>query len=504
MAALLLSHSMAAPLDHDEHQFVAAGALLARRSLLPYRDFPYFHTPNLVFVYAGLFRRTHYLLLGARLVSTACGAITVAITSLVTYHILAGWLRGLATAAATLLLLVSPLFLYADGLAWNHDAAEMLLLAAAALFLREISRGYRPGPLVLCGALLGLAIGTRLTVAPAVAAFAGILAADPRRRPAARIAPLATFAAGTLLALGPSLWLLGAAPGGFVFGNFQYATLNTVWRQASAHGRDTSPVGKLLEFAAVLLKPADLLLLGIGCVTVACVRNRANRSSNHPNRMHLTFLGLLALFLLVGSFAPSPTFAVYFYAPVPLVIWWCAYALAPLDVWKRKPAKILVALTLAACAVLGAGAYADLPLLAHPTRWVPCRVHSTGQALRASTGAGRALTLAPIYPMEGGLDIYEAYATGPFAVRVADFVPRETRQRLRLAGTGDLPRLLRRSPPVVVVVGFEGELEWPLIQAGERVGSSVVRLRKTPDSGRLLIIGEDPSTTTRRSSPVTR
>jgi hypothetical protein len=42
-------------LNHDEHQFVAPSVLLLREGLLPYRDYPFFHTPNLVFVFAPLF-----------------------------------------------------------------------------------------------------------------------------------------------------------------------------------------------------------------------------------------------------------------------------------------------------------------------------------------------------------------------------------------------------------------------------------------------------------------
>jgi hypothetical protein len=44
-------------LNHDEHQFVASGVLLARQGLLPYRDFPYFHVPLLSVIYARSFRQ---------------------------------------------------------------------------------------------------------------------------------------------------------------------------------------------------------------------------------------------------------------------------------------------------------------------------------------------------------------------------------------------------------------------------------------------------------------
>jgi hypothetical protein len=47
---LLWGLNMRRGLNHDEHQFVASGALLARNGLLPYRDFVYFHVPLLSLV----------------------------------------------------------------------------------------------------------------------------------------------------------------------------------------------------------------------------------------------------------------------------------------------------------------------------------------------------------------------------------------------------------------------------------------------------------------------
>ena len=62
---LVLGLGMTKGLSHDEHQHVAAGALVAREGLMPYRDFPHFHTPYLPFIYALLFRATDHLLLAA-------------------------------------------------------------------------------------------------------------------------------------------------------------------------------------------------------------------------------------------------------------------------------------------------------------------------------------------------------------------------------------------------------------------------------------------------------
>ena len=53
-SALAYSMAMRLPLSHDEHQFVAGGWLLGKYGMLPYRDFPFHHLPNLLFFYAAL------------------------------------------------------------------------------------------------------------------------------------------------------------------------------------------------------------------------------------------------------------------------------------------------------------------------------------------------------------------------------------------------------------------------------------------------------------------
>src|SRR5947209_2017069 len=118
-------------LDHDEHQFVASGALLARRSLLPYRDYPYFHTPNLVFVYGLLFKHSSYLLLTARLFSAACAlAAVLAVFALAmkAFGQHAFTIRFGVGVGAGLLFMANPLFAQTSARAWNHDAGVLLLL----------------------------------------------------------------------------------------------------------------------------------------------------------------------------------------------------------------------------------------------------------------------------------------------------------------------------------------------------------------------------------------
>src|SRR5262245_7882080 len=83
---LLLGRGMLKRLDHDEHQFVASGALLARQRAIPYRDYPYFHMPYLVFIYGMIYKLSDHLLLAARLVSIACECLTVLLASWIAYR----------------------------------------------------------------------------------------------------------------------------------------------------------------------------------------------------------------------------------------------------------------------------------------------------------------------------------------------------------------------------------------------------------------------------------
>src|SRR5580704_8794792 len=88
---LLLGRSMNRDLDPDEHQFVAPPALLVQDHLLPYVDYPYFHMPNLVFIYAGLTGWTSYKLLAARVVMTLCGTGTVILLIVAGFEATGSW-----------------------------------------------------------------------------------------------------------------------------------------------------------------------------------------------------------------------------------------------------------------------------------------------------------------------------------------------------------------------------------------------------------------------------
>ena len=88
---------------------------------------------------------------------------------------------------------------------------------------------------------------------------------------------------------------------------------------------------------------------------------------------------------------------------------------------------------------------------------VPVKAHRFGIEIASLAGPGKILTLAPLYPLEGGVPIYRELAVGPFAYRLAHLLPPEKRTRLRVVAPDDLPALLQREPPAAILLGAEPE-----------------------------------------------
>ncbi|HZK80355.1 MAG TPA: hypothetical protein VFC46_04790, partial [Humisphaera sp.] len=285
LCLILFAKSMHEPVDHDENQFIASGVLLARHGLLPYRDYPYFHLPYMVYLYAAVFRVCPCLLLGARLVSTLCAVGVVSLLGAAAYRAAAVRNRhaGIIALGAGLLLISQPAFTQTTGFSWNHDLTELLIFASAFLVLRGIAGGYSTGGLLLAGASMGLAVGVRVTALPLLGATTVFVIQDVWKsmpRPGFKLVAFPIAAAGSLAPLALSF---AASPRAFLFGNFNYTALATAWWLGNgSHGANATPRGKLLfPFRHVLLSPGAILLMLLAALAIGLwirVRPRVERS----------------------------------------------------------------------------------------------------------------------------------------------------------------------------------------------------------------------------------
>lgn len=457
VAATVVVRALQHPLDHDEHQFVASGALIARDGLLPYRDFPYFHLPYLSYLYASVFLVSDRLLLAARGLSSIAALATVAVVASRAY----GAFPTLATAAKSaiamsvaLVLVTNPIFRYAAGRAWNHDFAILLTLLAT-LRIATVARSGRPLAAALVGgALLGLACGVRSTMATLIPALALALWLVHRNDPQRSVPRLlAAYFLGGMIALLPVGMFFVLAPEQFLHGNLAYnLTLNPLYRLRLGHEVAMS-FGEKLSYLRdyVLAPPRTVALVGAYAVTglLALVSGDRTRRTGVA-----TSVALCVPALLWAAFTPTPSWYQYYYA---IQVFLLAGVIAHVSLtagWGRALAVIAV-LPMLAGGVTGLRWSWPFVPVRPAASWTVNAVHAIGDEAAALVGDGRVLTLGPIYALEGDVAIYPALVTGPFQWRTADLVPNDRHDRLGLLGPGDLLELKGDPELAGILTGVE-------------------------------------------------
>jgi hypothetical protein len=171
---------------------------------------------------------------------------------------------------------------------------------------------------------------------------------------------------------------------------------------------------------------------------------------------------LLLLFLLPGGMAPTPAFAQYFYVLVPFIVLWILYTLAAAMRDNPSPKPLTMPAALAGICII-----AGIPTYFPEKHWTlatsaPLLSHRTGFEIHRLAGDGKVLTLTPLFPLEGGCDIYEAYATGTFAARIAPMLNEDQLHEVHLYDERLLLDQLRQHPPIAELAGTEGETDEPL------------------------------------------
>lgn len=453
---LVLDLGMTKGLNHDEHQHVAAGALIAREGLLPYRDFPHFHTPYLAYVYAFLFRTTDHLLLAARLFSVACATGIAGLVGTIGWSLFRERGRGMAaavSAGAVLLCLTSGVFALTTGRAWNQEPALFLTMLAFCAHLAGLRR-QNGGWLMASGLLLGIAIGLRITVAPLVAPFGLAIVLFPTRRWNPRL--ILCFMVGLLVGTAGILVFFVIAPEQTFFGNFGFAKVNVDYRLGRGGARTMTLLTKFrFVWKEILRREVPLVLIAV--LPLVALRI-ASRAPIFPKlRFELRFILLLLPFVFIGALAPSPLFSQYFYPIVPFLVLAGLYGLTALAADNRVFRCTIWAATaiVAVSMLLGRQAYSRIGGLLAPAEWTATQIHRQAGEMFAAVRPGRVLTLAPIYPLEAGWPIYAAFSTGPFAWRVAGFVETERAVRLGIVSPSTLDALIQREPPAAMLLGAD-------------------------------------------------
>jgi 4-amino-4-deoxy-L-arabinose transferase-like glycosyltransferase len=478
---LNFSRAVRADYNHDEDQFIASARLLLDEGLLPYRDYPYFHTPYLVFVYALLFALTgSYNLLTARLFSAVCTTASVMLVFWMVLYFFRNhsWkFRYLAAVGIMFLYLTNPLLAATAGFSWNHNLSVLCMLGSLWLVLLG-SQKKSPGICFFAsGALLGIAVGVRISSITILPAFLLALIWLPGKFLWRRFIHLGSlYIAGFGLALLPLLWLFIIAPQQFIFGNLGYAQLNSAYRLDVPVAYDgvvpvygTRSLADKLGFLwnDVLTQPANLLLFaGLVFFGWSVLATHLRRKDEQAFRNILTFAAIPLV--AVGSFFPTPTWYQYFYAPLPFALLAIAVGLTYLTQGKDQVRKwfmlLLIQLVLFSI-VFALQDFRRMSFLRYVDLWKPLEIHQVGMDIRERIGPdGQVFTLAPLYPLEGGLKMYTPIVTGVFAFRTGSLLSAEQRQHQGIVSRENFEDYLDKDLPEGILVGFDQVLEDRIIQ----------------------------------------
>ncbi len=483
LSLAILADSMTKAVGRDEQMYCTGGALLAQGKMI-YRDFSYLHMPYHPLLYAALFRVLHtsYFLLVGRMVSVVCDILVVVCIVGIYRHIFKPFtVTGVALGlGASVLWVFNPLVDYANGFAWNHDVVILCVVLSLWLLLStDFQLESRYGRVALIGALLTFASCMRITTVIVELVFVVFLLSVPAGSPKKRFKTALLLLVSCAIVLIWPIRLIASAPRAFFLNLFWIPALNGEWLREI--GAAYNKVGLTFESLTTV---GYLAIITIGiCLCVLMVLCRQKPRAANTRGLLLSFLVAIAAF--AAAYIPSTIWEQYLAVPVPFFVIGFAYQL----MWLRKFSyikyfKIGLIIFIAGTVITVTShtiVLRRIPRLFNAGNWVPIRVHRISEDIAARVkGPKLAMTLAPLYAIEGGLGSYAEFSAGPSVYRVADFLTPMQRQLVHTVGSRTLLELVEKSPPSAVILGVEPAfLEAALFRAAVKADWE----RRTYDNG---------------------
>lgn len=488
----LFAWAMHRDLNHDEHQFLAPGSLLARDGLLPFRDYPLFHLPNLTLVYGALDRLFGYPIFSAKLLSVVSSWVVGLLLVLQCHRTPPFGEQRWAFAGAAIalgFLFFDPLFSDASGKTWNHEFPTALAIIATVLVVMAVQR-FHLGLAMAAGISAGLAVGTRLTFAPLLIPLGVALLLFSQGTLRRKGLFGASFAFGAFVALLPSLYLFQADREAFLFGNLEFPRLRLLDPENTRIHKTVTWWRKMRFFFKEVFVPSWPLFTAFLLIAVGpALRGLRLRQ---PARLGSTIVLLTLPFLIAGCFAPSRYQYQHYFVVIPFLVLGIVYGAGERqrnaegrrqnDAGRLPLAALVLVISSLACYTYhtfkknGRG----LEWVAEsvqPSKWFALKAHASAVEIRALVEPGKILTLAPAWVTEAGLPIYPEFASGPFAWRSAHLMTPERRKRLKMVAPEDLETFLASDPPAAILTGIEDKkLEEPLVEYAKLHGYRLEKL----------------------------
>lgn len=470
LSLVILGNSMTKPVSRDEHMYCTGGVLMAQGKEI-YKDFSYpTQLPYHPLLYALLFKglnTTHYLLVG-RLVSVIADILAM-LCIVAVYHMVFGnftvWGISLSLCAAVIYVF-NPAVKYSNGHAWNNDVVICSVIISLLLFgqidaRRKIGRFH----IAAIGALLTLATFMRSTTIVAGLLFFIVLLSLPAPSTKDRIKSIVPFLIAAGLVLIYPFIVIVRAPKAFSVNLFKIHILNSQWLHQIGIVHD-----KLKLTLAYITLPGYLILFIIAAYLIVVLVLYRGKLRISGGRTALLAFSLTVVFFAIALGLPT-IWRQYLAPPVPFLLCSFAYPLAFLrELSNRKSFKICVTLFcigMLVSWVTGMSVSEKIGACFKPNTWIPIKVHKTATDIAGNTKDPKLiLTLAPLFALEGGCNIYPELSAGAFTYRIGNLMSREDRRTTHTAGPEEIEALVEQMPPSAIIVGAEpsyfSHLEEPL------------------------------------------
>jgi hypothetical protein len=480
---------MTMELNHNEHMYHAASVFVSQSQTL-YKDFAYVQTPYLPLLYGTAFSLmgldSHYLLAG-KFFSFFFLMVSALILFLIGRRVLSDVVMALGIVVLfllnlTILRLASEISNYIMPVAFSF--ISFYLFSGALENRKPLTAG-------LAGLFAAFAIGAKLTYAGIMVPFFVATIVHPLIGKSTLltlkksvVSVLVPFSIGAIIGFAPMLPFVADFEA-FFFNNLGYHHLNTEWRELTNYTRPMSPYAKIFYAHMILLQPDNLiLLLGLLFGLAFSFENLADAKRDIKQLPVGAFLAaLLFLIAVPTALVPTPSFFQYYAIPISFLFLLLIYAFAPktaaMTAFCRR---CLLALVVATLAYHGPHLLRVSFDLTNRDGWLGFRVHDIAAQVRtaiADNGADISrpvATLSPIFALELNLQIYSEFSTGPFTYRIGDLLTPE--QRKHFVGTSQkhVKELLSSNPPSAIIVGFEKELDDPLMEFGKMNSYKLVEI----------------------------
>lgn len=457
---VIFSNSMTKPLSRDENMYCTAAALMSQGKII-YKDFAYpsqlpYH-PLICSALYKTFNTTNYLLI-TRLFSSACDILIIICIFCIYRQLLDDYpiTSAISATSAVLLYTFNPLVDYAAGYAWNHDLVTLCIVLSAWLFIslnfKSIS-GYIN--IFFIAALLTIATLSRITTSAILLIFFIFIFFIPTDSHKQKLKIVSTFIISTLLFSIWPIYIISKAPQAFALNLFEMPALYAHWL-----AEQSLVFNKLALTISCLTLPGYLaLLLSAALLFFTMIKLRKHLTK--IDKINFALISSITIALIVIIYIPPTIWHQYFAPPVAFIIIASAYPLLYLRKYstdKKYPKIAITIFTLSATIAIITNSFAlqKIIILSDHTLWTPIKVNRISKKIAEVTLPPQtALTLAPLYAIQGRCLIYPELAAGSITYRIADRLSAEQRNLTITIGPSQLNQLIKAAPPSVVILNVE-------------------------------------------------